>query len=92
MKGEELNRLKELMSTFERATTHQTGVHRISGGFAIADLDEVKDGKVYLTLKWGVQNDGENNVHTEHFYFDEKILSAKDWDAVKAEQQIMEAN
>jgi len=63
--------LVELLDIFELVEYRNTGVHYISGGFARADYDymddDTDDGFVHFTLKWGVQNDVEDRVNTEHY-------------------------
>ena len=74
--------LKELLNFFERQECYITGVHFISGGFARADYDyfdeeDEENACVYFTLKWGVQNDVEDRVHTEHYKIFIKDLLSK---------------
>jgi hypothetical protein len=74
--------IKPVLDLFEHVTEWETGVHYISGGFAVADYDwtdgiekdvleadtDIEDDPhVHFTLKWGVQSDVENRVHTEHY-------------------------
>jgi len=68
--------LIELLDLFERNEYHDTGVHYISGGFARADYDYMDDYNVYFTLKWGVQNDVEDRVNTEHYKISASILTS----------------
>ena len=65
--------LKELLDNFEKIEAYETGVSHISGGFAHAeydDMDDNIDGEVFFHLRWGVQSDCENTVHTENYRID----------------------
>jgi len=42
-------------------------VHYISGGFTVAEYDDSDEEEIFITLKWGVQNDVENRVNTESY-------------------------
>lgn len=73
-------RLSSILDMFEHATMMETGIIRISGGFAVAEYSSHNDDWIYVTLKWGVQSDVENNVHEEdwqlsweHFYKSDSI-------------------
>lgn len=59
--------LKPILSFFENETYYHTGVSMHSGGFARADYDDHDEDYVYFTLKWGIQNDVEDRVNTEHY-------------------------
>lgn len=60
-------KLATVLDRFERDTVSETGVHRICGGFAAAELTG-HDGDYYdIELKWGVQSDCENFVHVENY-------------------------
>lgn len=72
------NKLKTFLEYFEFIEYRNTGVHYISGGFTIAEYEgydediyfdeDIKDeAYLYIKLKWGVQNDVEDNVNTEHY-------------------------
>ena len=65
----EKERLKEVLQRLEMITVLETGVVKLSGGFAIATHDEENDTKKLfrIKLKWGIQNDCENTVHTERY-------------------------
>lgn len=70
VKGEELTEeetdtLSDVLDQFEHQTIIETAVRRISGGFANAEYSSCDRDWVYITLKWGVQNDVDNDVHEE---------------------------
>lgn len=71
----ETETLKKVLDQFEHATLLDTGTKKISGGFANADFDGVDEDWIYITLKWGVQNDVDDDVHTEDWKLDRKVLS-----------------
>ena len=60
-------KLIEFLEIFENNEAHETAVDRCSGGYANAEYDYTEDGTVYITLKWGIQNDVEDTLHTEHY-------------------------
>ena len=75
---QETDVLKKVLDLFEHQTVCETGVRRISGGFANADYSEHDDDYVYITLKWGVQSDCADTVHTEDWkLFREELSSGK---------------
>lgn len=66
--------VKNALAKFEALTCYETGVNYHSGGFAVAELwDEDKDYFILL-LKWGIQNDTENTVHTENWKMSKTTL------------------
>ena len=71
----ELNTTKKLLDAFERQTTSETGVSRISGGFAIANMTHYDEDSIYIRLKWGVQSDCQNDSHEEEWYLTRSILN-----------------
>jgi hypothetical protein len=60
-------KLKDFLEYFENVEYHNTGVHYISGGFTVAEYDDSDEEEIFITLKWGVQNDVENRVNTESY-------------------------
>jgi len=81
-------RLKEVLDWFERGTERDTGVKMISGGFAIAELDDVNDDTCLVTLKWGVQSDCENRVNTEEWELPVSALMAEPFNALEALEEM----
>jgi hypothetical protein len=59
--------VKEKLRKFEGITEHSTGVDHISGGFAVAEISDYDDEQFDVELKWGIQSDCENVVHTEQY-------------------------
>ena len=83
MSRQELRRLADVLEAFEHRTLDETGVRRVSGGFAHADMFNYDDTYVDIQLKWGVQSDCENRVHTEQYNLPRRRLDA-DWTGVQA--------
>jgi hypothetical protein len=75
---DELEALKKIFDEFEHQTICETGVRKISGGFADADMADVDSDWVYITLKWGVQNDVDDDVHEEDWKIPREILLKSD--------------
>lgn len=71
----EITKLKEVLDQFEHATLLDTGTQKISGGFALAELTGYDNYWIYISLKWGVQNDVDNDTHTEDWKLAREILS-----------------
>ena len=71
----EMAEVAEICDRLENETYRSTGVRRISGGFSTADAKlrgEQFEGEPHvwdITLKWGVQSDVQNDVHTEEFTY-----------------------
>jgi len=63
----ELEKLKVMTEAFERKTLCETAVGKISGGFAVADMFNYDDDYIDIELKWGIQNECEDNIHTERY-------------------------
>ncbi len=70
--------VSERLQKFENHTVFDTGVRDVSGGFATADIFDQDDEYFDIELKWGIQSDVENNVHTEYYKMDRKTLEIKD--------------
>jgi len=68
--------LVELLELFENNEYHDLGIMYSSGGFACAEYDYMDDYNVYITLTWGVQNDVEDKVSTEHYKISISILTS----------------
>ena len=63
----QLKVLGDVLYAFERITEHDTAVRMISGGFADASMFNYDDDFIDIELKWGVQSDCQNTVHTENY-------------------------
>ena len=72
---DELSVLRRVLERFENETRFETGVSRISGGFAIADIIDYDDNFVDISLKWGVQSDCENRTNVEQYKLDRLVLN-----------------
>ena len=83
MSRQELRRLADVLEAFEHRTLDETGVRRISGGFAHADMFDYDDAYVDIRLKWGVQSDCENQVHAGQYKLLRRRLDAE-WTGVQA--------
>jgi len=68
----------EKISNLEFGTLVDTGVARISGGFATAEIYDYDDEWFFIELKWGIQSDCENTVHTENYKMDRVTLKIED--------------
>ena len=70
--------VKDALEDLETETINDTGIRKISGGFACADIFYCDDDYFDVELKWGIQNDCENVVHTEQYKMDRLKLSITD--------------
>ena len=71
-------KVKEELRRFENITENSTGVRKISGGFATAKITDYDDEQFDIELKWGIQSDCENVVHTEQWKMDRVTLKIKE--------------
>ena len=62
----ELDKLSERLNQIETEQKIAWGLHRISGGFVRAELDDVDDDKINIVVTDGVQSDCENRVNITH--------------------------
>ena len=62
----EEEKLKKRLDQIEKEQVIAWGLHRLSGGFVKAELDDVDDEKIYITITDGVQSDCENRVNVTH--------------------------
>jgi len=70
--------VKNELDKLEQNTIYDTGIKNISGGFANADIFDYDEDYFDIELKWGIQNDCENNVHTEQYKMDRETLEITD--------------
>ena len=89
---DETEALKKILDQFEHAIMLDTGIKKISGGFANADFADADKDWVYITLVWGVQNDVDNDVHTEDWKLDRDILLRSDMTVKEKVVEIIECN
>ena len=92
LKGKEDERFKEMLERFEIETLNETGVGKISGGFARAEFDGMDKDVMLITLKWGVQSDCDDRVNTERYTYPLAQLQAKGWDIDTATRILREDN
>ena len=74
MKTKELERLKKAIQNFELQTLSETGVGKISGGFANVEYHNYDKDYFDIELTWGVQSDCENTIHTENYKINRKTM------------------
>jgi len=74
----ELEQLKELLESLEWETVNTTGVRKISGGFATATHFDYDEEYIDVELKWGVQSDCEDTVHTEQLKVSRDTMRIED--------------
>lgn len=89
---DETEALKKVLDQFEHATMLDTGVKKISGGFAKAEFSDCDDDYIYIELTWGVQNDVDDDVHTEDWKLDRDILLRSDMTVKEKVFEIIECN
>lgn len=68
----------EVLDTLESDTLGETGVAKISGGYAHADIVNYDNQYFDVELKWGIQSDCENSNTTEYYKLDRLTLVLKD--------------
>ena len=66
--------VKKALEKLETNTEYDTGVSMHSGGFACADIFDYDEEYFDIELKWGIQNDCDNVVHTEQYKMDRLTL------------------
>lgn len=75
--SKEIATIAKILNEFDLQTLRDTGVHRISGGFADSKMFDYDADYIDIELKYGVQSDCENNVHTEQWKLKRSVLSQK---------------
>lgn len=71
----ELKALAEILERFEISTLRDTGMKKISGGFATADMYDYDDERVDILLIWGIKDGTEDTEHCEHWGIERQILN-----------------
>ncbi len=61
------NKLASVLETLEMQTLYDTGVGRVMGGFAVAEMFNRDADYIDIELKWGITNDAGSEVHTEQY-------------------------
>ena len=75
---QETEKLIPVLEKLEQDTMIDTGVSKISGGFASADMFNYDEDYIDVELKWGVQSDVEDSVHTEQYKVNRKTFKIED--------------
>jgi hypothetical protein len=70
--------VKNKLTKFEWDTLKATGIRHLSGGFVEAEVFGMDKEYFDVELKWGVQNDCENRVHTEQYKMNRETLELED--------------
>ena len=70
----ELREIADKLQELEYETERETGVHWISGGFAIAEMFNYDDKFVDVELTWGTQSDCEDNVNKEQWKLNRQTM------------------
>ena len=65
------------LENLEADTIDANGYGHVSGGFATADIFDYDDDYFDIILKFGVQSDCENTVHTEQLKMDRRTFEIK---------------
>ena len=71
----ELSILKKVLDVFEKQTLLDSGMVKISGGFAVATMFNYDDTYIDIELKYGVQSDCENRVYREQYTLNRLLLN-----------------
>lgn len=71
-------KVKEALTKFELYTLRDTGVRKISGGFACADIFDYDEEFFDIKLTWGIQSDCEDVVHTEYYKMNRNTLKIEE--------------
>jgi len=66
--------VKARLLSFEWNTEKQTGISKISGGFARAEINDWDDEYFFVDLSWGIQSDCEDRVHREKWLMNRETL------------------
>ena len=80
MNKEETDRLKAFMDAFEWEHYCITGMRQINGGYAKAEVTDVDEDKVDISLEWGEQDMGSGTsvCHTERHSIRRSVLDDPD--------------
>ncbi len=77
-KTQDFPKLKEVLEKFEQDTILETGLKNISGSFAKAEMFNYDDEYFDVELKWGVQSDTTDSVHTESYKINRKTYEIEE--------------
>lgn len=87
LNDKQLKTISDVLDIFERNESVTTGVKRISGGFAHAEMFSYDEDYVDIELKWGVQSDCEDNVHSENYKLSMEVV---DNEGLTAQERYLE--
>lgn len=76
LSDDELRRIAELTEKLENQTMADTGMFRLSGGFARADMFNYDETTIDIELKWGIEGE---SCNTEQFTID-RTDEIEDWE------------
>lgn len=74
----ELEKIKPILENLEKETLLDTGMAKLSGGFATTCIFDYDDDYIDIELKWGIQNDCENRVETEQYKINRRTFQLED--------------
>jgi len=77
MNKQKLEMLARVLELFEFQTLITTGMRMLSGGFATAEMYNYDEEFVDIELRWGVQSDCSDTVHTENYKLPVDALGEK---------------
>ena len=83
-----LRRLEQVLEEFACQEKDNTGVDRISGGFARATHTSTTNDDVLIKLMWGIQSDTQNTKNEEQYYLPISALAIQPWNVKKAVEKI----
>ena len=76
--NEELSKLTNTLEKLESDTLVCNGFHRISGGYAMADMFNYDDEIIDVELKFGIQSDVEDTRYSENVQIDRSTFEVLD--------------
>ena len=71
-------KINKILEKLEDDTSKNTGVIRFCGGFAKTEILDKDNEYFNVELKWGVQSDCENTVHTEQYKINRKTFEIEE--------------
>lgn len=74
---DELDKLKVTLEKLENSTFYSTGLNKISGGFAKAEMFNYDEEIIDVTLTWGYY-DGDSHTETEQIEIDRETMKVID--------------
>jgi hypothetical protein len=68
--------LAKVLDYFERTTKYDTGVGKISGGFAFATVPKYDNKHIDIELQWGIKSDCQDTCYVEDWKLKRSVLSS----------------